>query len=38
MALADGAQMSEEPRRDGKIIWSEAAQQPSETATGTGAR
>lgn len=34
MGLAHGAQMSEEPERDVKILWSEAAQQPSETALG----
>lgn len=34
MGLAHGPQMSEEPGRDVKILGTEAAQQPSETAPG----
>lgn len=34
MGLAHGAQMSEEPQRDVKILWSEAVQLPSEMAPG----
>lgn len=34
MGLAHGAQISEEPERDVKILWSDVGQQPSETAPG----
>lgn len=38
MALADGARVSEEPKRDVRGIWNETVQQLSETAARTGAR